>query len=112
MYFLLHIEGDWHFLVMEYCDMGNVYNFQSKQANKVFNLEEATHIFAQILQGVEFVHANNIIHRDIKLENIFLKKNAKNNDYMCKIGDFGLAREILNEETAVTSCSTENYMAP
>jgi serine/threonine protein kinase len=41
-----------------------------------------------------------------------LKKNAKNTGYICKIGDFGLAREIGDEETAITNCGTESYMAP
>lgn len=63
------------------------------------------------MAGLEYVHQNNIIHRDIKLENIFLKK-ISNNSYICKIGDFGLARPIGNEENAGTNCGTEIYMAP
>jgi serine/threonine protein kinase len=45
------------------------------------------------------------------MENIFLKKDAKNGNYICKIGDFGLARE-LEGGTAITNCGTETYMAP
>lgn len=56
------------------------------------------------------MHSKNIIHRDIKLENILLKKHSKG--YTCKIGDFGLARPIDNNETAITNCGTEIYMAP
>ncbi len=33
------LESDWYFLVMEYCDMGNLYNFQNKLSNKVFTRE-------------------------------------------------------------------------
>lgn len=77
--------------------MGNLYNYQNKQTNKVFSMEEAVYIYLQVLQGLEYIHHNNIIHRDIKLENIFIKKNTKNNNYLCKIGDFGLARPIDNE---------------
>lgn len=95
---------------MDYCDLGNLYNFQNRQPAKVFPLEEASFIFLQILHGLEYIHQNNIIHRDIKLENIFLRKT--HNRYLCKIGDFGLARPIGDDETAITNCGTEIYMAP
>ncbi len=97
---------------MEYCDLGNLYNMQKRQSAKVFALEEASFICLQILQGLEYIHQNNIIHRDIKLENIFIRKNGKGGNYVCKIGDFGLARPIGDEETAITNCGTEIYMAP
>lgn len=61
------LEGDWYFLVMEYCDMGNLYSMQSKLTNKVFSFEEALNIFNQVLRGVEVIHRNKIVHRDLKL---------------------------------------------
>lgn len=85
--------------------MGNLLNFQTKLNNKVFTKEESINIFNQILRGVEFIHKNNIIHRDLKMENIFLKKNQKHGNYVCKIGDFGLARD-LEGGTAITNCGT------
>ena len=60
---------------------------------------------------MEFIHGKGIIHRDLKLENIFLRRVGKGR-YVCKIGDFGLARPIDGEETAFTNCGTESYMAP
>ena len=61
------LEGDWYFLVMEYCDMGNLYSMQSKLTNKVFSFEEALNIFNHVLRGVEVIHRNKIVHRDLKL---------------------------------------------
>ena len=104
-------EGDWYFLVMEYCDLGNLYACQSRQPGRVFALPEATSICLQVLQGLDYVHQNGIIHRDIKLENIFLRKDSRGG-YLCKIGDFGLARPIGDQESAITNCGTELYMAP
>jgi len=49
------------------------------------------------------------VHRDLKLENIFVRK-ADKNGLVCKIGDFGLARFV--EMTANSNCGTQNYMAP
>ena len=94
---------------MEYCDMGNLFSLQSKTSSKVFSIEEALNIFNQILRGVEVIHRNKIVHRDLKLENIFVKKTEKNG-LVCKIGDFGLARFL--EVAANSNCGTQNYMAP
>lgn len=76
---------------MEYCDMGNLYSIQSKMSTRVFAIDEAFNIFNQILRGVDVIHRNKIVHRDLKLENIFVKKTDKQG-LVCKIGDFGLAR--------------------
>ena len=61
------------------------------------------------MRGVSAIHHRNIIHRDLKCENIFLQKN-KNGSYTCKIGDFGLAKVVL--DTTKTSCGTIYFMAP
>ena len=109
MYPFVDEEGDWYFLIMEYCDMGNLYNIQSKMTSRVYGIDEAINIFNQILKGVEVIHQNKIVHRDLKLENIFVKKTEKQG-LVCKIGDFGLARFL--DLNANSNCGTQNYMAP
>ena len=89
--------------------MGNLYAIQSKMANRAFAPEEAFSIFQQVLKGVEVIHRSKIVHRDLKLENIFVRKTEKQG-FMCKIGDFGLARFL--EVAANSNCGTQNYMAP
>ena len=54
-------------MIMEYCDMGNLYTIQSKMSTKVFGIDEAISIFNQILKGVDMMHRNKIVHRDLKL---------------------------------------------
>lgn len=92
--------------------MGNLLALQNKQPLRLFPLEDAIALFSQVLAGVDFIHLNNIIHRDLKLENIFLRRHPKSGSLLCKIGDFGLARPIGEQETALTNCGTEIYMAP
>ena len=48
----------------------------------------------QILKGLRAIHQENIIHRDLKCENILLKKIPKQQAYILKIGDFGFAKEL------------------
>ena len=63
----IKVDGDWYFLIMEYCDMGNLYSIQSKMSTKVFGIDEAINIFNQILKGVDVIHRSKIVHRDLKL---------------------------------------------
>lgn len=53
---------------------------------------EAKCYLLQIINGVEYLHKNNILHRDIKLGNIFLNYKME-----VKIGDFGLSTRIKNQ---------------
>ena len=50
---------------------------------------EARYFMKQILDGVGYLHKNNILHRDLKLGNLFLDDNLH-----VKIGDFGLAAKL------------------
>jgi polo-like kinase 1 len=61
-----------------------------------------------LVQGVQYLHSQKIIHRDLKLANIFLSRNGE-----IKIGDFGLATKLdTRSERRRTLCGTPNYIAP
>lgn len=62
----------------------------------------------QLISGVEYMHSNRVIHRDLKLGNIFLNEKME-----IKIGDFGLAAKLeFADEKKRTMCGTPNYIAP
>ena len=69
---------------------------------------EVQYFLLQIIDAIKYLHNRRIIHRDLKLGNIFLDDNLD-----VKVGDFGLATE-LNEpnERKKTMCGTPNYIAP
>lgn len=69
---------------------------------------ECRYYMHQVMTGVKYLHDKHIIHRDLKLGNLFLNDNLH-----VKIGDFGLATKIEFEgERKKTLCGTPNYIAP
>lgn len=62
----------------------------------------------QLIEGLKYLHAHRVIHRDLKLGNLFLTDRM-----VLKIGDFGLATKLEFEgERKRTICGTPNYIAP
>lgn len=93
---------------MEYCEMGNLLTYQAKLPGKTFTLKQATKVMVEVLKGLKCIHEKNFIHRDIKSENVLLKKVYKDResfDVGYKIADFGFARSI-GSSGAKTHCGT------
>lgn len=63
----------------------------------------------QILLGLEYLHYNNIVHRDIKAANILLRV-----DGTCQLADFGSSKKIIETNKSMTKsfCGTPYWMAP
>ena len=98
---------------MEYCDIGNLFNFQARRPQLIVPFDETLYIMHQILLGLRHLHKKHLIHRDIKAENVLLltDKSQKNPyGYIIKICDLGFCR--VDDDTASTFCGTSNYMAP
>ena len=93
------------YIIMDYLNHGSL--LSQIDGNIGFGEDLGRLIFSQLLDGLEAIHDSNIVHRDIKLENIMLSGN----DYTLKYVDFGFATEKSNGYLT-TFLGTPNYAAP
>ena len=102
---LFSADGNVHIL-LEYCSQKSLLHVMKNR--KVLTEPEVRYYMYQICEGVRYLHRKTILHRDLKLGNMFLTW-----DMMVKIGDFGLATQHQTSlSSASTLCGTPNYIAP
>ncbi|XP_062272120.1 interferon-induced very large GTPase 1-like [Scomber scombrus] len=96
------------YIVMDYCEGGDLSKKIKSQEGKLFPEQQILDWFVQICLALKHIHDKNILHRDIKPQNIFLTK-----DGTVQLGDFGIAR-VLNStaELATTCIGTPLYLSP
>uniref|UniRef100_A0A5S6QVC2 non-specific serine/threonine protein kinase n=1 Tax=Trichuris muris TaxID=70415 RepID=A0A5S6QVC2_TRIMR len=92
--------------VMEYACGGEL--FFHLQRERLFTEERTRFYGAEIVSALAYLHENNIVYRDIKLENLLLDRDGH-----IKIADFGLCKEDISfGEKTKTFCGTPEYLAP
>lgn len=64
------------YLLLEYCDGGDLINCQSRLKEKVFSLEKASAILSEVIIGLEQLHLEGYLHRDIKPQNVLIKTES------------------------------------
>ena len=100
-------DGDCHYLVMDYVDGSDLEEYI--QHNSPIPLPKVIDIMDQILSAVALAHKHNVIHRDLKPQNILMDKKGN-----IKIVDFGIAI-ALNQSTMTqtnTAMGSVHYMSP
>eukprot|EP00929_Paragymnodinium_shiwhaense_P019293 TRINITY_DN13215_c0_g1_i1.p1 TRINITY_DN13215_c0_g1~~TRINITY_DN13215_c0_g1_i1.p1 ORF type:complete len:929 (+),score=233.98 TRINITY_DN13215_c0_g1_i1:135-2921(+) len=93
------------YLLLEYCEKGELYKILRTQKHRRFPEPTACSFFAQVAEGLQYLHKNNIVHRDIKPENLLVT-----HEDVLKIADFGWCAESNDKRT--TFCGTLDYLAP
>jgi eukaryotic-like serine/threonine-protein kinase len=102
-----------YFIIMELLEGETLSQAISKEAP--FSLKRAANISLQICAALSAAHKNNILHRDLKSDNIFLIQRAGQKDFV-KVLDFGIAKLLgdssSNHTTTGMVMGTPLYMAP
>merc|ERR1719245_1271391 len=76
-----------------------------------FPIDDVRLFAGQILKGLAFLHENDIVHRDIKCDNLLLT-NLLQDGWVVKIADFGHSRVVEDESGMFTPTGTPSHMAP
>ncbi|ORX77355.1 kinase-like protein, partial [Basidiobolus meristosporus CBS 931.73] len=107
-------EGDWLFLVMEYCDGEDLFSWISRDADyeiegnfenpEVERIRIIKNVFDQVLDAVMFCHQNGVYHRDLKPENFMVTY-----DGIVKLTDFGLA--TTEDYSTDYECGSKPYLS-
>ena len=110
------------YIVMEYCNGGELYKSLGKyqlKYGKPFSEEIVQHFMRQIINAFKHIHNKNIMHRDIKLQNILLhydnEKDKKDFNLMkakVKIIDFGFACKVQKDKLQFTAIGNPINMDP
>lgn len=102
-------ETNRFFIVMEFCrdgDLSSLISF-AKKMNFKLDTMRVMKIFIQLVLGLHELHTNNILHRDVKPENVFVNEVDS-----VKLGDFGCFKVVSDTIKAKTYIGTPQYMAP
>ncbi|CAH2295946.1 testis-specific serine threonine- kinase 6 [Pelobates cultripes] len=102
---LIELENGVQCIVMELCHTDLL---QQIQQEGPFSMSEAQRIFSQIASALQYLHENNIVHRDLKCENVLLT-----HDQSVKLSDFGFGKHSVNPmELCNTYCGSAAYAPP
>ncbi|XP_065184611.1 serine/threonine-protein kinase PLK1-like [Sycon ciliatum] len=94
------------YIILELCRSKSMKELHKRR--KTLTEPETRYFMKQIISALVYLHEQKIIHRDVKLGNLFL-----NEDLEIKMGDFGLATVLdYDGEKKKTVCGTPNYTAP
>ncbi|KAF5101907.1 hypothetical protein D0Z00_000562 [Geotrichum galactomycetum] len=109
-------------MVLPLCEGGDLFELISNHRKKI-KVDLIKRIFGDVVRAVSFLHENNVVHRDIKLENVLLNVSvpeifeiedyAKYPKALATVTDLGLCRKIDPEHPMLsTRCGSEDYVPP
>lgn len=99
-------DTDHAYMLLELCANNSMSELIRKR--KRLTEPETRYYIIQLISALKFLHSSCVIHRDLKLGNLFI-----DSDMRLKVGDFGLATRVMHvDERKKTVCGTPNYIAP
>ncbi|MCC8151165.1 MAG: Stk1 family PASTA domain-containing Ser/Thr kinase [Lachnospiraceae bacterium] len=98
-------QDDFHYIIMEYVQGITLKTYIEKKGQ--LNYKETLSIAIQVARGIQAAHAKNIIHRDIKPQNIMISTDGK-----VKVTDFGIARAVSEHTIHADVMGSVHYASP
>ncbi|CAG9320725.1 unnamed protein product [Blepharisma stoltei] len=101
-------------VITEYCQGGDLFHLLHKRKDIFISWEQKLKMLKDVAVGMNFLHANNFIHRDLKSLNLFLSAQVHRptDSILVKVGDFGLSKECRAEGLMTGKLGTCHWMAP
>ncbi|EKE38509.1 hypothetical protein ENUP19_0229G0029 [Entamoeba nuttalli] len=102
-------------IVTEYAEYGSIRELIVKKKESIPKLAIRLRFLLDAAKGIQYLHNNNILHRDIKPDNILVMSFDEKNTVMTKLTDFGSSRNInmlMTNMTFTKGIGTPIYMAP
>lgn len=101
-------------LILEYCSGGDLFKLLHERKDVYLSWPQRIQILKDICQGMEYLHSNSYIHRDLKPLNLLLNTpiSNENDPVHVKISDFGLTRLCSDDEYMTGMLGTCHWMAP
>jgi len=84
-----YLKENYLMIVMEYCDGGSVLDVM-QVCNRALTEKQIAAVCMHVLKGLNFMHGNKILHRDIKAGNVLLTREGR-----AKLADFGVSTKLL-----------------
>jgi len=94
------MDGEYDFGILQYYEEGNLLQLMKRDE---LTTDKKYAILRQILSGIDFLHKNGIIHRDMKPQNILIAN--RRGEYVPKITDFGISKKLDINKSSIFSNS-------
>jgi serine/threonine protein kinase len=94
-------NGEYIFIITEYCNQT-----LEKWLDTKPSMDDKMNKITQIVSGIKYMHNHQIIHRDLKIQNILLHQG------IIKICDFGFTKQVEENQLCHSMCGTPLYMSP
>ena len=107
-YEFFHTQNEFA-IVMELCDDNLLHYFSEKENS--FDYNEILDILTQLNNSFKVMVENKLVHRDLKLENILVKK-SNNGKIIYKLTDYGISKQLLSLTKLATKAGSSQFMAP
>lgn len=98
-------EAPQYAILLEYCSGGDLYD--KVHGSGPFKESKSAEIVGDILKALDHIHAKDMVHRDVKAENVLLSTQGR-----AVLSDFGIASMVSDSKAMQVRCGSPGYVAP